>query len=474
MFRRFANPLMSVLLLASLIPTTSISAQQDRDYSELEKVALAELKETNTPGAAVVVVSGERAVFVKGFGVANIETGVPVSTGTLLRIGGMSKFLVATVLVSLAEEGKLDLNAPIGRYVKGLSPKLSRVTAQQLLSETAGVKEDHLRLGLYNDAALGNIVRSWGDDWLIAEPGKIRSDSHPGYAVAGLLIEEVAGKPFADVMNEKLFTPLGMSRSTFRPLVAFTYPFSQGHRTASGQKPTVVRPFGANSVGWPSYSLFSTGNDLSRFLIAFLNGGTLDGRQVISQSVIARLAKAPTSGPAIVGGETSYGLESARYGSHHVLRGNYSWAGMRPLIRIVPDARFAIIIISNGGSRHLTKTVETAMQMFLGPPGKPDAIASESLPMTQVEMSAYLGTYENERVMTLFLKDGKLFIRDDSPPGSLGSLTDSTELPVTKIGENRFSISPVGTSGPTLFTFIAGHKGRIEYLRIGGRALKRK
>lgn len=474
MFRRFADSLMSVLLLASLIPATSVSAQQDHDFSELEKVALAELKETDTPGAAVLVVSGDRAVLVKGCGVANIETGVPVTTDTLFRIGGMSKFLTATVLVSLAEEGKIDLNVPIGRYVKGLSPKLSRVTAQQLLSETAGVKEDHLRLGLYDDAALGNIVRSWKDDWLIAEPGRIQSSSHPGYAVAGLLIEEVAGKPFADVMSEKLFSPLGMSRSTFRPLLALTYPFSQGHRTAGGQKPTVVRPFAANSVGWPSYSLFSTVNDLSRFLIAFLNGGKLDGRRVISQSVIAKLAKAPTSGPAVVAGEESYGLASARYGSHHVLRGNYAWAGMRPLIRIVPDARFAIIIFSNGGSRHLTKTVEKAMQMFLGPPGKPETIASESLPMTQVEMSGYLGTYENERVMTLFLKDSRLFIRDDSPPGSLGSLTDNTELPVTKVGENRFSISPVRTSESTLFTIIAGHNGRIEYLHIGGRALKRR
>ena len=473
MFRQFYS-LVSVLLLASLIPATSVFAQQDHDFSELEKVALAELKETNTPGAAVVVVSGDRAVFVKGFGVANIETGVPVTTDTLVRIGGMSKFLVATVLVSLAEEGKLDLDVPISRYVKGLSRKLSRVTAQQLLSETAGVKEDHLQMSLYDDAALGKIVRSWGDDWLIAEPGRIQSGSHPGYAIAGLLIEEVAGKPFADVMNERLFSPLGMARSTYRPLVAFTYSFSQGHRSVSGQKTTIVRPFGRNSVGWPSYSLFSTASDLSHFLIAFLNGGKLDGRQVISQSVIAKLANAPMSGPT-VGEEKSYGLASARHGSHHVLTGNYTWAGMRPLIRIAPDDRFAIIFVSNGGSRPLTKTVETAMQMFLGSPGKPETIPSESLPMTQAEMTGCVGTYENEEVMTLFLKDGSLFIRDDTPPAiGLGRLTGAEGLPVTKVGEKRFSVSPTGASEPTLFTLIAGDKGRIEYLRLGSRALKRR
>ncbi len=107
MFERFAKSLVSALLLASLIPATSVSAQQDHDLSELEKVALAELKETDTPGAAVVVVSGDRAVFVKGFGVANIETGVPVTTETLFRIGGMSKFSLQQFLSHWQKRGKL-------------------------------------------------------------------------------------------------------------------------------------------------------------------------------------------------------------------------------------------------------------------------------------------------------------------------------------------------------------------------------
>lgn len=91
---RMSNQLVAVLLVASLIPATSVSARQDRDFSELEKVALAELKETDTPGAAIIIVSGDRAVFVKGFGVASIETGIPFTTDTLFRISNISKFLL--------------------------------------------------------------------------------------------------------------------------------------------------------------------------------------------------------------------------------------------------------------------------------------------------------------------------------------------------------------------------------------------
>jgi len=473
MSRRF-DLLTLVLLLVLLISATSAYAQQDRDFSELEKVALAELNETNTPGAAVVIVSGDRVALLKGFGVANVETGVPLTTETLFKIGGMSKFLVALVLVSLAEEGKVDLDAPVGRYVKGLSPKSSRVTARQLLSEKAGVREDHLRMGLYDDAALGKIVRSWGDDWFIAEPGTIQSGSHPGYAMAGLLIEEVVGKPFDDAMNERLFSRLKMTRSTFRPLIAFTYPVSQGHRMVSGQTPTIIRPFAANHVGWPSDALFSSVNDLSRFLVTFLNGGKLDGHQVISESVVSTLAKGDQPTSEQVDADGSYGLATARYGNHAVLRGNYTWGGVRPLIRIVPDARFGIIIISNGGSRHLTKTLDKAMEMFLGSAGNAETIASEPLPMTKGEISAYLGTYENERVMTLFLKESRLFIRDDTPPGLLGNLTRGAELPVTRIGRSRFSFMPAGASELTLFTLVEGRDRRVEYLHIGSRALKRR
>jgi CubicO group peptidase (beta-lactamase class C family) len=467
-------PLGALLLLLSIASASKLLAQQTPELKGLERTVVAELEETNTPGAAVVIVSGQRVALAKGFGVANVETGVPVTTETLFKIGGMSKFLVALVLVTLAEEGKVDLDAPVGKYVKGLSPKLSRVTARQLLSEKAGVKEDHLRMGLYDDAALGKIVRSWGDDWLIADPGRIQSGSHPGYAIAGLLIEEVVSKPFDDAMNEKLFSPLGMTRSTFRPLVAFTYPFSQGHREASGQKPTVVRPFAANSVGWPSYSLFASVSDLSRFLVAFVNGGKLDGRQVLSEPAVSTLAKGNRPSSDEVDAAGSYGLASTRYGSHAVLTGNYAWGGMRPLIRIVPDAGFGIIIISNGGSRHLTRTLDKAMEMFLGSAGSAEKIAKRPLPITKADMSAYLGTYENERVMTLFLKESRLFIRDDTPSGALGNLTRGVELPVMRVAQNRFSFTPPGASMPTFFTLIDGLDGKVEYLHVGSRALRRR
>jgi CubicO group peptidase (beta-lactamase class C family) len=99
-------PLSLVLLSVISSSASLLFAQQRRvDFTQLEKVALEELKETNTPGAAVAVVSGTHLVFAKGFGVANVETGAPVTPNTLFRVGSVTKMFTAAVLVTLNEDG---------------------------------------------------------------------------------------------------------------------------------------------------------------------------------------------------------------------------------------------------------------------------------------------------------------------------------------------------------------------------------
>jgi CubicO group peptidase (beta-lactamase class C family) len=118
--------LFSAILILLPLSGSAFSQQGKLDFTDLEKVALEELKQTLTPGAAIAIVSGDRIVFTKGFGVSSIETRLPVTSDMLFRNGSVGKMLTAAVLVSLAEEGKLNLHEPIGKHVKGLSPtKLS-------------------------------------------------------------------------------------------------------------------------------------------------------------------------------------------------------------------------------------------------------------------------------------------------------------------------------------------------------------
>src|SRR5437588_5034536 len=192
------------------ISRTSFAQQKTINFSELEATVNEELKAAIMPVAAVALVLGDCVVLAKGFGVSDIETGTPVNPDTLFRIASTTKMLTAAAAIALAQQGKLELNAPIGKYLPGLSSKIASVTMHQLLSHTAGIRDGASFNGPHDDSALANFVRSWTDAYLVAEPGEIFSYSNLGYVLAARVLEEVIGKPFADVMNDVLFRPLGM------------------------------------------------------------------------------------------------------------------------------------------------------------------------------------------------------------------------------------------------------------------------
>src|SRR5262245_45655762 len=185
--------LCTILSLTIAFSNSPAFAQQKRiDFTELDKVALEELKQRNTPGAAVAVIKDGQVIYAKGYGVASIETGAPVTPDMLFRLGSTTKMLTAAALVTLAAAGKLKLDAPIGDSVKGLNPQLAQVTAHQLLSQSAGLRDFAATIMSNDDPALGNQARSWKEDVFFTEPGKITSYSSPGYWLAALVVDEVA------------------------------------------------------------------------------------------------------------------------------------------------------------------------------------------------------------------------------------------------------------------------------------------
>ena len=311
---------------------------------------------TCAPGAAVAIVSGDSVIFAKGFGVASVETGDPVTPDMLFRLGSTTKMFTAATLVTLAQEGKLDLNQPVGTYLENIAPKLARVTAAQLLSHTAGIVDDAPMFGSHDDSALAANVRSWKDAYAFAEPGRIFSYSNPGFVLAGYLAEVVSGKPYADAVAEQVLRPLGMTRSTFRPTVAMTYPLAQGHSVSESGAPTVVRPAADYAGAWPAGSLYSSADELARWVIAFMNDGRLDGKQVLSKALITRLST-PVAAPPGGAVRYAFGLELREDRGIRWVEHAGSRTGYGSLIRMAPDRRFAVILLANKSGASLPTAV---------------------------------------------------------------------------------------------------------------------
>ena len=452
----------AILLLALVFPPAVAIQEQLPDLNQLEKVVLEELKETNTPGATVAIVSGDRVIYTKAFGISNVETRAPMTPEMLFRIGSTTKMFTALALVTLAEEGKLRLDEPIGKHVAGLNPKIAALTAHQLLTHTAGMIDEAPMYGDHDDSAMGRTIRSWKDDQLFTEPGKIISYSNPGYWLAGFVSESISKKPFADHMSESLFKPLGMTSTTFRPTMAMTYPLAQGHNAAGKSAPTVVRPFADNSASWPAGSMFTNVQDLSRFIIAFMNGGKLEGKQVLSPSVIAKLSAPRASIPSQPESKYGYGLMSGSYRGVRVLEHGGSRSGYGSVIKMVPDHRFAVIVLGNRTGVSLNKTAEKALELML--PLKPkEAVGSNpELSMTPAEMANYIGQYgQREVIVEIILKNGKLVLKQGP-----------SERPIRKISENRFAAEAPGST-LTEFVLVLGADGKAEFFQGGLRSAVR-
>lgn len=454
----------AILQVVFTAPKSVDALQQSKDFSELEKVAAEELHQTNTPGAAIAVISDNLLVFANGVGISNIETGAPVTPDMLFRLGSTTKMFTAAALVTLAEEGRVRLDQPIGNSVSGLHPKLAAVTPHQLLTHTSGILDEAPMYGSQDDEALAREVRSWKEDRFFTEPGEIYSYANPGYWLAGFVVQEVSGKPYADAMVDRIFTPLGMTHTTLRPTMAMTYPLAQGHDFSAGKEPFIVRPHANNAASWPAGSIFSSVNDLSRFVIAFMNGGKLEGKQVLSPAVIEKLSTPYVDTPGAPGSKYGYGLTIRDFRGVHTVQHGGSRTGYGSLIWMVPDKRFAVIILANRSGASLDKTAEKATEMFLPLTPKPAPKPPPELPISEAEKAAWIGTYQNvpTEKIEIFSKEGRLFLR-----------RATSELPIRKTGENQISAGVPGNPRQVQFTIVQGRDGKTLYLHSGGRAFKK-
>jgi len=363
----------------------------------------------------------------------------------------------------LEEQGKVRFDVPIDRYTKGLDAKIGRLTLHQLLSHTAGLRDESSYSGPHDDEALGAFVRSWTADYLFTEPGDVYSYSNPGYALAGFVLGEVAGKPYADAMRDLLFKPLGMGRSTLRPTVAMTYPVAQAHEATAGG-PRVVRPFPDDSRFWPNGGVFTSVNDFSRFALAFLNGGKVDGKQVLPPAVIARLSKPHFPRPGGAPGDrtqVAYGLVERQHRGVRVLQHGGSRLGSGSVVRLAPEHHFAVIILANRTGAFLPKTLEKATELCLPLRREAGPARKTSRPLTRQEKERLVGTYINhpdELSVEIFMDGEALMIR---------SAGQEAASPLVQTGDGLFSFD-----GQEL-AVILGPEGTPAYVHLGGRALKR-
>ncbi|MGH8131726.1 MAG: serine hydrolase domain-containing protein, partial [Steroidobacteraceae bacterium] len=255
------------------------------------------LKTGDIAGAVLAIVKDGAVVTERGYGFSDVEKRTPVDPKlTLFRPGSVSKLFTWTAVMQLVEQGRIDLDTDINRYldfkVTGLSGK--PITVRNLMQHTAGF-EAHARdsISARNDLPTFEALLKASVPARIFPPGSTPAYSNYGASLAGYIVERVSGEPFDVYLEKHIFEPLDMKHSSFRqPLPAALEPLmSKGYRAASGE----AEPF--EYVGpRPAGSLSASADDMAHFMIAHLQDGEYHGNRILSAATAELMHNSPGTG----------------------------------------------------------------------------------------------------------------------------------------------------------------------------------
>jgi len=292
---------LTAFVATTLIASTIVSsAEVAFDESRLATIN-SQMKELvarhKIAGAVTAVATERRTVHLGAVGKADIKSGRGMTTDSIFRIASMTKPITATGLMILHSEGKLSIDDPIEKFIpsfKGKKFKDGRpapaVTIRDMLTHTAGLSRPPS--SDFQSKTLEEIVDGIGKSFLAFEPGSQWKYSS-GLNVAARIIEVISGESYADFLNARIFKPLGMRDTTFvlskvqATRLATTY---SPNRNGDGVVPSTHRSVVLDPTEYrtpnPSGGLFSTAADIVRFYQMILNGGTSEGRKIISKKSI--------------------------------------------------------------------------------------------------------------------------------------------------------------------------------------------
>ena len=289
---RVSTAVALTILIASVVAAQSGSnlTSEIRDSVEAWRA-----RSGQPTGLVVGVYRRGTTIFSQGFGTTRIGSNDPVTTRTIFHLASVTKPFVATAVMQLAEQGKVDIDAPVTRYLPYFTmkdPRAASITVKQLLTHTAGmpdVTNYHWERPEYDDESLERYVRGLADSTLVFAPGTAWQYSNIGFEVLADLIAKVSRQPFEAYMQREILTPLGMTHSTLLMTDVDSANLARGHERANAGKPVLSSVYPYNRRHAASSTLHSNVIDMLRWAAANLKKGELDGHRIISVAAIDRM-----------------------------------------------------------------------------------------------------------------------------------------------------------------------------------------
>jgi CubicO group peptidase (beta-lactamase class C family) len=475
----------SFLAAGLALPTTlhpfRIPSQQNGNgnspFEELARLVEERMREHDIPGAAFGVIKNGQFEM-RAFGVTSVEDPRPVTTDTVFELASLSKTVTASAAMRLVEQGKLDLDAPVRRYVSGFRVQdehtSAATTLRNLLTHSPGWEANYTVDDLGKES-LGRWVTTMGQMMQLAPPGKIWSYNNPAFGLMGHVIELLTHMDIRDAFHELVFAPIGLERASAHITEVITWPLTVGHRPGRNGAAEVLRPYSMGSsipAGGVHMSLASLMKYAS-FHLSEHDGasGAALGRRTRESMRIAQLQKEPTGEQMGLGWHlrTLNGVLTAAHGGT-------AGAGHRCHLQIVPDRRLGFAILTNHTEGwRLLQAVERATlkayeglalapnQPICGYRGHTETLDHVTALASQPSAAEYVGRYRRGRGNPIEVQSGDsgLIVREGQ-----------TIQPILFYGPDL----AFGGDGPNkgINHEFVRDSGRVVWMRVAGQIARKE
>ncbi|HYP27799.1 MAG TPA: serine hydrolase domain-containing protein [Blastocatellia bacterium] len=421
-------------LLAPVLCRAQERAAKPGPATERVDVLFAQWNKPDSPGCALAVIKGGQVIYKRGYGSANLDYGIPISSQSVFNIASTSKQFTAASIALLAMQGKISLDEDIRKYLPEMPPYTTPVTVRQLIYHTSGIREySHLMqlAGIrFQDASDEEVFKMIArQKELNFKPGDEYLYSNSGYFLLAQIVKRVSGKALREFAEENIFKPLGMINTRFHDdNTEVIKNRATGYSSRKDAGFSVERPV-SNHIG--DGGLLTTIDDLVLWGRNFY-GNKLSGGQEFINLLL-------TPGTLNNGGKLNYvfGLDVEQYKGLKLFGHGGAYYGFNSDMIRFPDERFSVICLCNLSNIESGRLTRQVADIYLADVFKKgEAVGAAPPPEAKVisvpeeELSAVAGSYFNatsNNFRRLYIKGGKLIY-------SRGS----SESELVPLGNDRF------------------------------------
>ena len=456
--------LTSAMLIASALAIALGCKRSERESAASVDRFFAEWNRRDSPGCGVGVSRNGVVAYERGFGLANVELGAPITTDSVFHVASISKQFTAMSILLLAQQGKLSLDDPVSTFVPDWADRDDHVTVRNLLTHTAGVRDGFALLAMaparedgldVNDSIVGMLARQRSTNF---KPGSEFQYSNAGYTLLANIVKRVSGQSLRSFADENIFKPLGMTHTHVHddptmivPNRAWGY-----HRDGDIIQAAVHGDLG-RLVG--TTGLFTTARDLLLWEQNFVTA-RVGGRALVE----SMQAPAIPTGWAD-GSSYGFGLEIGRYRGARTIGHGGGDPGYGAFAVRYPDYGLAIAVLCNLDnvgiivSRLAERVADVYLADVLAPSATTTAAPPPVVSLKPEQLSGKAGLYRNAATDSV----GRVFVRNGRLMAS-ASAGEENSVELTPVAEDRFVVA--GT--PLAVEFVPADGDRPQEIRVTG------